>query len=120
SNTIVRNYQNNSDNFNGSASLRYNSLRQLLMGIYNFYNINIGLNNTVSFSRNTVSSNVQDLDSITNRYVTNDYLTNDNTLNTFSYAPGLYLSKDINKNVWSRYNYYLNFTASLDHRWLSQ
>lgn len=120
SNTLIRNYHTNSDNFNATASLRYNSLRQLLMGIYNFYNINIGVNNTLNYSKSTQNSQVLDLDTITNKYVLNDYLTNDNTLNTFTYAPGLYLSKTINKNVSGRGYFWLNIMASLNHKWLDQ
>ena len=119
SNTLIRNYNTNSDNFNASASLRYNSLRQLLMGIYNFYNIQMGLNNSVSFSRNTRNSRVQDLDSVTHQYITNDYLTNNNTLNSFSYAPGLSLSKTVNKSMPGKYYYFL-VMGSIDHKWLSQ
>jgi len=119
SNTLTRNYHTNADNFNASATLRYNSLRQLLMGIYNFYNIQIGLNNSISFSRNTKNSRVQDLDTLTSQYITNDYLTNNNTLTSFTYAPGLNLSKTINKNVPGKY-YYFMAMASFDHQWLSQ
>ncbi|SDZ77508.1 Outer membrane protein beta-barrel family protein [Arachidicoccus rhizosphaerae] len=119
SNTLIRNYNTNSDNFNVNANLRYNSLRQLLMGIYNFYNIQIGLNNGVGFSRNTMNSRVQDLDTVSHKYITNDYLTNNNTLSVFSYSPGLNMSKTINKSKQGQYFYFI-VMASLDHQWLSQ
>lgn len=120
SSTIIRNYNNKSDNFNASASLRYNSLRQLIFGIYNLYNIDIGLNNTINFSKSTQNSRVQDFDSLTKKYITNDYLTNNNTLNNFEYTPGLYLSKSINKYVNGKYYSYLFVMASIDHQWINQ
>lgn len=120
SSTIIRNYNNNSNNFSANAMLRYNGLKQLLFGIYNFYKIDVGLNNGIGYSRSTQDSRVQDLDTVSKQYVTNDYLTNTNTLTNFSYTPGLYLGKFINKNVYGKYYYYMGFNASIDHRWIDQ
>lgn len=120
SSTIIRNYNNNSNNFNANAMLRYNGLKQLLFGIYNFYKIDVGLNNGIEYSRSTQDSRVQDLDTVSKQYVTNDYLTNTNTLTNFSYTPGLYLGKFINKSVYGKYYYYMGVNASIDHRWIDQ
>lgn len=120
SNTIVRNYTTSSADFNGFASLRYNSLRQLLFGIYNFYKINIALINTVNYSKSTQDNRVQNLDTLTNKYIANSYLTNNNTLNNFTYTPGLNFSKSINRNVYGKYYYYLFILASISHQWINQ
>ena len=120
SNNLVRNYNTKSDNYDGNIRLSYNALRQLLFGVYNFYNIDIELNNQISVSKNTQNTRVEDLDSINNNYHVNQDLSNDNTLKTFTYSPGIAFRKTFNKWVPNKFNYWLNIRASLSHRWLNQ
>ncbi len=60
--------------------MNYNALKRLLFGNFSLWNINMVLNNNVSFSRSDVNSFVSDYDSLTGRYIGNDSLTNDNRL----------------------------------------
>ncbi|PZP51645.1 MAG: hypothetical protein DI598_02775 [Pseudopedobacter saltans] len=120
SSTIIRNYNNNSKNLSTNAYLRYDGFKKLLFGIYNFYNIDISLNNRISYSRNTQNNHVQDLDTLTNSYLDNNYLTYDNTLSNFNYSPGFSLSKSINKNIYGKYYYWLYINASIEHNWIDQ
>ncbi len=120
SSTIIRNYNNNSKNLSSNANLRYDGFKKLLFGIYNFYNIDISLNNKISYNRSTQDNRVQDLDTTTNQYVANQYLTYNNTLSNFNYSPGISLGKNIDKNVYGKYYYYLGINASIEHNWINQ
>lgn len=120
SNTIIRNYDNKSSNFSSGANLRYNGFKQLLMGIYNFYNIDVSLNNKINVSRSTQNNQVRDYDENSNEYISNEYLTNNNTLNNLAYSPGLSFSKSFNKNVYGNYYYYLHINASANYSWINQ
>lgn len=120
SSTIIRNYNTNSKNLNTNAYLRYDGFKKLLFGIYNFYNIDMSLNNRISYSRNTQDNHVQDLDTLTNQYNVNQVLTYNNTLSNLNYSPGLSLGKSVNKYIDGDYYYFLYINASIEHNWIDQ
>lgn len=119
-NTIDRKYSNYNKSYNANVGLNYDGLRPLLFGIYNFFNINMSLMNSINFSRNEQDAAAFDLDTLTHQYVANQRLTNTNTLTNFSYNPALNFNKSINKSVWGKYYYWLNFGMDLRYQFLNQ
>ncbi|MCD2424890.1 outer membrane beta-barrel family protein [Niabella pedocola] len=119
-NTIDRKYNNYNKSYNANIGLNYDGLRPLLFGIYNFFNINMSLMNNINFSRNEQDATAFDLDTLTHQYVVNQHLTNTNTLTNFSYNPALNFNKSINKSVWGKYYYWLNFGMDLRYQFLNQ
>ncbi|MFT4094162.1 MAG: hypothetical protein QM640_11030, partial [Niabella sp.] len=120
SNIINRRYNNDNKNYYGDITLNYDGFRQLIFGIYNFFNINMSLSNNISIQKNESNSMVTDYDTLTNQYIQNPVLTNLNTLTNFYYRPGLNLSKSFNKYVWEKYNYFISIGVNLRYQFLNQ
>ncbi|MGJ7030769.1 outer membrane beta-barrel protein [Niabella hirudinis] len=119
-NTIDRKYNNYSKNYNAYADLNYDGFRQLLFGIYNFFNINMSLVNGINLSRSEQNAMVVDRDAPDAPYRINNYLTNTNTLSSFSYNPALNFNKSFNKSVWGKYYYWLSFGVNLRYQFQTQ
>ena len=117
---IDRRYNNFSKNYNANLTLNYDGFKNLLFGIYNFFNIGVSLANEIHINRNEMNSNVSDLDMLTNKYGQNKLLTNQNILTNFQYQPGLNLSKSFNKSVSERYNYWFSSGIELKYMFLNQ
>ncbi|WP_018630357.1 outer membrane beta-barrel protein [Niabella aurantiaca] len=119
-NTIDRKYNNYNKSYNANIGLNYDGFRQFLFGIYNFFNINMSLVNSLNFSRNEQDAMAMDLDTLTQQYVVNRYLTNTNTLTNLTYNPALNFNKSFNKSVWGKYYYWLSFGLDLRYQFLNQ
>lgn len=120
SDIINRKYDNNSKNYSADLTLNYDGFRQLVFGIYNFFNISMSLSNNISIQKNEQNNLVTDLDTLTNQYIQNKLLTNLNTLTNFYYRPGLNLSKSFNKYVLEKYNYWISIGVNLRYQLLNQ
>lgn len=117
---IDRRYNNTSKNYYADLALNYDGFKNLLFGIYNFFNIGVSLVNEISINRNEMNANVADLDIATNTYGQNKLLTNQNILTNFKYRPGLNFRKSISKSMWEKYNYWLSFEGELKYLFLNQ
>src|SRR5690606_12535375 len=80
SDLIDRRYNNAGKNYYANLTLNYEGFKNLLFGIYNFFNINVSLVNELTINRNEIDASVTDLDIITNKYTQNQLLTNQNIL----------------------------------------
>ncbi|MEO9144419.1 MAG: outer membrane beta-barrel protein [Ginsengibacter sp.] len=117
---INRRYNNVNKNYYASMTFNYDGFKNLLFGIYNFFNIDVSLANEISISRNEMNANVADLDTVTNKFGQNKLLTNQNILTDFQYRPGLNFRKSINKSVWEKHNYWLSFEVGLKYMFQNQ
>lgn len=115
SNSIDRKYNNDNSGYNGSATFSYDGLRPLLFGIYNFFNIDLSLKNSIRYNENVTHSRVSDLDSITGTYHNNTDLTNYNKRTVFGYNPALGISKSFNKSGWEKYYYWFSINLDLGY-----
>ncbi|HMR83700.1 MAG TPA: outer membrane beta-barrel protein [Niabella sp.] len=104
--TYNRNYNNTSSNLNVGANLSYNGLRRLLFGRFNFFGIDLSLDQRINYTKWNRDDRVSDYDSVQNVYVKNARLTNNNINEKIEYAPSLRLGKSFYK--WSD-KYYRNF-----------
>jgi len=116
------NRRNNSESssFNNNLGMNYNALKRLLFGNFSLWNINMVLNNNVSFSRSDVNSFVSDYDSLTGRYIGNDSLTNDNRVTRIEDRPSLRLSKNFTRRLSDRFNRYINVSANIQGQFLTE
>ncbi|GAB3016554.1 hypothetical protein GCM10027051_21250 [Niabella terrae] len=113
-------YNNTSSSFSNSLNMNYNALKRLLFGNFNLWNINMVLSNRISHSKNTSDALVSDYDSLTGNYLRNDTLTNFNEITRFEDRPSLRLSKNFRKRLSDRFNRYINVTANLQGRIMSE
>ncbi len=120
SDKIDRKYLNNNTGYYASLNFQYEGFKNLIFGIYNFFNIDMALLNEISINRDERNTAVADLNPDNNQYYQNDLLTNDNMLTNFSYKPGLSLRKSINKSVWEKYSYWFSAGLELKQQFLSQ
>ncbi len=120
SDLIDRRYHTTGIGYNANVSFNYDGFRNLIFGIYNFFNIDMSLQNEVSINRNEMNAVVNDFDTLTGAYRQNELLTNKNIVTDFNYRPGLRLSKSFNKSVWEKYNYWVSFSAEIKHHFLNQ
>lgn len=120
SDLIDRRYNNTNKNYSANLTLNYDGFKNLLFGIYNFFNIDISLANALRINRSEMDAKVTDLDAITNHYEQNKLLTNQNIVTNLQYVPGLNFKKSINKSVWGEYNYWLSFGLGLKYMFLNQ
>ena len=120
SDLIDRRYRNDTKNYYAGITLNYDGFKNLLFGIYNFFDIDISLVNELNISRNQLDAMITDLDIVTDKYMPNRLLTNHNTLTNFQYQPGLSFRKSINKSAWEKHNYWLSFALELKYRFLDQ
>lgn len=117
---IDRRYKNSGSNYNLNLTLNYEGFKPLVFGIYNFFNIDVGLTNEIGINRTQQNAEVTDLDTISNQYRQNELLTNENILTNLQYRPGLSFRRSINKSVWEKYNYWFSVGMELKYQFLNQ
>lgn len=115
-----RRKDNTSSGFNNSLGMNYNALKRLLFGNFSLWNINMVLNNNVSFSRSDVNSLVSDYDSLTSQYIRNDSLSNNNRVVRIEDRPSLRLSKNFTRRLSDRFNRYINVSANIQGQFLTE
>lgn len=115
-----RRKDNTSSGFNNSLGMNYNALKRLLFGNFSLWNINMVLNNNVSFSRSDVNSLVSDYDSLTSQYIRNDSLSNNNRVTRIEERPSLRLSKNFTRRLSDRFNRYINVSANIQGQFLTE
>lgn len=115
-----RKRDNNSTSFSTGLGTNYNALKRLLFGNLSLWNINMVLNNNVSFSRSETNSLVSDYDSLTAKYLANDSLTNNNRITRFEDRPGLRFSKNFSKRLSDRFNRYINVAANIQGQFITE
>ncbi|MCH5715395.1 outer membrane beta-barrel protein [Niabella hibiscisoli] len=116
------NRKNNNDasSFNTSLGMNYNALKRLLFGNFSLWNINMVLNNNVSFSNSASNTLVSDFDSLTAKYIINDSLTNNNRVTRIEDRPSLRLSKNFSRRLSDRFNRYINVAANVQGQFLTE
>jgi len=112
-----RQYLNNSSTLNLGANLGYNGLRRLLFGRFNFFGIDLSLNQRINYMKNQRDDKVSDFDSIAGNYKINNRLTNNNLNEKIEYTPSLRLGKSIYKwsDIYSR-SFYANVSLNQDFK----
>ncbi|MES2777048.1 MAG: carboxypeptidase regulatory-like domain-containing protein [Bacteroidota bacterium] len=107
-----RYYRSENKSLNGQLNFNYRGLRRLLFGRFNFFGIDLSLNQDLSFGRQSENVKVSDFSAAGHSYVDNERLSNNNELKKFKYSPSLGLSK-----FFSKYNMkgsrYVNFGIRL-------
>ncbi|WP_114790059.1 carboxypeptidase regulatory-like domain-containing protein [Niabella yanshanensis] len=112
-----RRYSNNSSNLSIGGNVGYNGLKRLLFGRFNFFGIDLGLDQRFGYNKSKRNDRVFDYDSITGNYVTNNRLTNNNISEKIEYTPSLRLSKSAFKWADTYYhNFNVNFTLQEDFK----
>ncbi|MGE9311793.1 outer membrane beta-barrel protein [Niabella sp. CJ426] len=115
-----RKNNNEGSSFNTNLGMNYNALKRLLFGNFSLWNINMVLNNNVSFSRSESNTLVSDYDSLTANYIINDSLTNDNRVTRIEDRPSLRLSKNFTRRLSDRFNRYINVSANVQGQFLTE
>ncbi len=115
-----RKNNNEGSGFNTNLGMNYNALKRLLFGNFSLWNINMVLNNNVSFSRSESNTLVSDYDSLTANYIINDSLTNDNRVTRIEDRPSLRLSKNFTRRLSDRFNRYINVSANVQGQFLKE
>lgn len=115
-----RKNNNEGSSFNTNLGMNYNALKRLLFGNFSLWNINMVLNNNVSFSRSESNTLVSDYDSLTANYIINDSLTNDNRVTRIEDRPSLRLSKNFTRRLSDRFNRYINVSANVQGQFLKE
>ncbi|HUC80707.1 MAG TPA: carboxypeptidase regulatory-like domain-containing protein [Flavisolibacter sp.] len=95
-----RRYNSAEESVGLTANLDYSGFKRFLLGRYNFFGINLGFNNLVTYNRVAARVNVSDFDSINKIFVANGSISNSNRREVFEYSPSLSLSK--NFSAWSQ------------------
>lgn len=113
-------YNTNSNGLSNSLNFSYNSLKRLLFGGYNLWDINIGFINNLSISNSKRTSLVSDVDTITGKYIENTYLTNNNDVNRVDERPSLRFTKNFRRNLSNRFSRFFNITANLQAQFLNE
>ena len=102
--TYNRNYQSSNANMSFSANVGYSGLRRLLFGRFNFFGIDIALDQRFSYNKSDRDDKVFDFDTISGKYISNQQLTNNNGNEKTEYTPSLRLSKFFYKMKGSGYS----------------
>jgi hypothetical protein len=115
-----RNNNNASSNFSTGLGLGYNALKRLIFGNHNLWDVNIILNNDLSFTKNNYSTATNDYDTLSNLYYKNDALTYYNDVSRIEDRPTIRFSKNFRKTLSDRFARYLNVSATMQTQFLSE
>lgn len=92
-------YASNNERINITGAFDYRGFKRLLLGRYNLFGIDIGLNQWFNYTRNTDNSVVSDLDTTAKTRTINDKLSNNNKRELMEYTPSLSLSKSFGRGI---------------------
>ncbi|MGN7784296.1 carboxypeptidase regulatory-like domain-containing protein [Niabella sp. 22666] len=95
--TYNRNYYNTSSNLSANANIGYNGLKRLLFGRFNFFGIDLSLNQAIRYAKTDRDDRVSDFDTLSGIFKANTRLTNNNSNRILEYTPSLAFSKSIYK-----------------------
>lgn len=112
-------YQSNDNNLALNASLNYSGLKRLLFRRFNFFGIDMSLNQNFNYNNTKRQNNVYDFDSTISQYKNNSTLTNYNNRTVFEYQPSLNLSKGFNKFTQKKFRS-LMFMVSSNLQFLNE
>lgn len=112
-----RQYFNTSSTFNVGAGLGYNGLKRLIFGRFNFFGIDLSLNQRINYAKTQRDDKVSDFDSLSGNYRVNNRLTNNNLNEKIEYTPALTFGKSIYKwsDTYSR-SFYVSANLNQDFR----
>lgn len=110
----------NNDSFSNNLNFNYNSLKRLLFGNRNLWNINIGFVNDLNYSNSGYESNVKDYDTLTGTYRENKAITNDNRSKRLEEKPSLRFTKNFSKNLSDRFFRYIYLTANIQGQFINE
>lgn len=102
--TYNRRYGSSSSNLSIGANVGYAGLKRLLFGRFNFFGLDMNLDQSFNYNKSKRDDRVFDYDSLTANYLTNTRLTNNNISEKIEYTPSLRLNKSTFKwsDVYSR------------------
>ncbi len=111
--TYNRLYNTTSNNLSLNANINYQGFKRLLFGRFNFFRIDVRLNQGISYSKDRSFNNVFDFDTTLNKFFMNKRLSNNNVLENFAYTPSIQFGKNFFKYFPGFQRFiFLNFSLS--------
>ncbi|WP_346236092.1 TonB-dependent receptor [Niabella insulamsoli] len=113
-----RHYNTNSGVFSVNGNLSYRGFKRLIFGRYDFFGIDLSLDNWANYTKSRNDEKVFDFDSVSGNYITNTALTNNNLNEIIQYTPSLRFNKSFYKWKETYYhNFYSNFSVLEDFKY---
>ena len=115
-----RKYDTEVKGLNQNLNVELMDLKSMLFGDADLGGIDFRLTNALNLNSNNDRNDVQDLDTLTNKYGVNNYLSNKIQTNVLDEAPGIVFAKSFYKGLSNRFNQSLTFNFSPKQKFIYQ
>lgn len=97
---------------NNHFYMEYPHLKKAIFGTLRLANVQMSIASDLYLNNNEYTDEVQDLDTMSHKYVQNSFLTNHRNLDIVNILPSFTLSKTFSKQLSNRYSKYLSISAA--------